>query len=354
MVNAPGLFVVKGTDLLRRAVLNLAKHRDLYKFTSVNMDVRDLEGKDMTLNRREFVAGLVASASAPTASLAKAVGSGQLTLGDMQVMTLSDGHLTLPRAMLFAGLEPDAVDQILQSRGVPDGPIHPPINVTLLRHAGRVVLFDAGSGPGFQNTAGQLTSALDTAGVAPEEVTHVVFTHCHPDHLWGVLDDFDDPLFPNAEYLMGEAEWAYWFDPDTASTISGDRASMAVGARRRLEVMEERLSRFIDGQEVLPGVAAHASYGHTPGHMSFELRDGQKSLLIGGDAIGNHHVSFAKPEWSIGTDQDGELAGKTRARLLDMLAHEQMQLIGYHFPNGGIGRVEAVQGAYRFVPSYGE
>jgi glyoxylase-like metal-dependent hydrolase (beta-lactamase superfamily II) len=312
----------------------------------------------MTVKRREFITGVSAAMSAglllPAASWANTGMSRSLTLGEMQVTTLSDGHLTLPRSLLFASLDPEAVDQILQARGIAAGPMHPPLNVTLLRHAGRLVLFDAGSGPGFQNTAGQLTAALDAAGVTPDEISHVVFTHCHPDHLWGVLDDFDDPLFPNAQYLMGEAEWAYWFDPNTASTISGDRASMAVGALRRLEVMEERLSRFGDGQEILPGVAAHASHGHTPGHMSFELRDGQQSLLIGGDAIGNHHVSFAQPEWAIGTDQDANLAAKTRLRLLDMLSHDQMQLIGYHLPKGGICRVEKAPTGYRFISSFEE
>lgn len=300
------------------------------------------------MKRREFMAGLAAGLAVPATGWAQSGGS--LTLGEMQVTTLSDGHLTLPRPMLFAGLDPAAVDEILVAQGVAAGPIHPPINVTLLRHQGRVVLFDAGAGPGFQSTAGDLAASLEAAGVSPEEVSHVVFTHCHPDHLWGVLDDFDDPLFPEAQYMMGETEWAYWYDPNTASTIAADRASMAVGARRRLEAIEERLTRFRDGAEILPGVAAHASFGHTPGHMSFELRDGQHSVLIGGDAIGNAHVSFAEPEWAIGTDQDAEQAAKSRLRLLDMLAHDQMQLIGYHLPNGGIGRVEVAQSGYRFVP----
>jgi glyoxylase-like metal-dependent hydrolase (beta-lactamase superfamily II) len=284
----------------------------------------------------------------PTLTWADINRPAQVALGEMQVMTLSDGHLTLPRSMLFADLEPDAVDRILRVHRVAEGPIHPPVNVTLLRHEGRVVLFDAGSGSGFQATAGKLATALDAAGVSPEDVTHIVFTHCHPDHLWGVLDDFDDPLFPNAEYMMGADEWDYWYDPNTASTISGDRASMAVGARRRLEIIEERLSRFGDGQEILPGVAAHATYGHTPGHMSFELRNGGQSLLVVGDAIGNHHVNFSEPEWHIGTDQDAEQAAKTRRRLLDMLWHDQMQMIGYHFPNGGIGWVRNAKTGFRF------
>ncbi|MEP2717183.1 MBL fold metallo-hydrolase [Pseudophaeobacter sp.] len=298
----------------------------------------------MTVNRRAVIAGLTAGLLLPRFAFAA-----DLSLGDMRVETLSDGHLTLPRSMLFAGLEPEAVDDILQACGVAKGAILPPINVTLLRHEGRVVLFDAGSGPSFQASAGQLALALEVVGISPEEVTHVVFTHCHPDHLWGVLDDFDDPLFPNAEYLLGQGEWDYWFDPNTASTIAGERASMAVGAHRRLEVIEDRVTRFRAGDEILPGVLAHASFGHTPGHMSFELRSGTESLLIGGDAIGNHHVSFAEPSWPIGTDQDAEAAAQTRLRLLDMLALDQMQLIGYHLPKGGIGRVERQGSGFRFV-----
>ncbi|WP_232405700.1 MBL fold metallo-hydrolase [Pseudophaeobacter flagellatus] len=310
-------------------------------------------GKDMTVNRRDVMTGLAAGLATglllPGQGWATA-GAAGLTIGDMQLQTLSDGHLVLPRAMLFAGLEPAAVDQILQAKGIGAGPIEPPINVTLLRHGNRVVLFDTGAGPSFQASAGRLLSVLETAGLSPEEVTHVVFTHCHPDHLWGVLDDFDDPLFSNADYLMGRVEWDYWFDPNTASTISNERASMAVGARRRMQIVAERTTRFEDGQEILPGIEAQASYGHTPGHMCFALRSSGESLLIGGDAIGNHHVSFAEPDWPIGTDQDAAQAAKSRLRLLDMLVHDQMRLIGTHLPQGGIGRVEQLGGGFQFIP----
>ena len=105
----------------------------------------------------------------------------------------------------------------------------------------------------------------------------------------GVLDDFDDLMFPQAEYLMGAEEWAYWRDPATVDTIGEARASFAVGAARRLAAIEDRVRHFRDGEEVLPGVAAVATFGHTPGHMSFELRQGTQAVLIGGDAIGNHH-----------------------------------------------------------------
>lgn len=124
---------------------------------------------------------------------------------------------------------------------------------------------------------------------------------------------------------------------------------MAVGARRRLQALSDRMSLVSDGAEILPGVVAHATFGHTPGHMSFELRDGGESLLVGGDAIGNHHVSLAEPGWRIGTDQEPETAAKTRKRLLDMLAQDNIRLIGYHFPNGGVGRVERLGDGFIFV-----
>lgn len=310
----------------------------------------------MTFNRRQMMAGLGASLGTGVMLPGQSSWASEtrseaqhLMLGDVRVQTLSDGHLTLPRSVLFPDIEPSDVDQILKAEGIDEGPMQPPINVTLMRDGNRVVLFDTGSGPAFQATAGELPAALERAGVTADEVTHVVFTHCHPDHLWGVLDDFDDPLFPEAEYLMGQQEWDYWFAPDTAQSIGSERASMAVGARRRMEAIEDRLRRFGDGEEVLPGVAAHATYGHTPGHMSFEIRQGHESVMIGGDAIGNHHVSFAEPDWPIGTDQDAQAAAQTRKRLLDMLSHEQMQLIGYHLPGGGLGRVERQGDRFRFV-----
>lgn len=304
----------------------------------------------MQLDRRQVLAALGASFLVPAQGWAGAGGQGaRVSIGGMQVQTLSDGHLRLPRSVLFEGLNPDAVDQILKAHGVADGPIEPPINVTLLRDQGRVVLFDAGSGPGFQDTAGRLADTLEAEGVSVDDVTHVVFTHCHPDHLWGIVDDFDELLFPNAEYMMGQVEWDYWFAADLATRMPSERAAMAVGARRRMAQIEDRVTRFKDGEEILPGVAAHATFGHTPGHMSFELRDAGESILIVGDAIGNNSISFERPDWPIGTDQDAEAAAQTRIRLLDMLAKDNMRLIGYHFINGGLGIVERSQNSYRFV-----
>lgn len=304
----------------------------------------------MALTRRTLLQGAGASLGLAGLGMRPAFAADALSVGSMQVRTLSDGTLTLPPEFIFAPMPQDQLAPIKAEFGIGDGPLTPDCNVTLLQDGENTVLFDVGSGTGFQDSAGLLVDALDEAGVAPEDVTHVVFTHGHPDHLWGVLDDFDDPLFTEASYLMGRAEWDYWWDPKTVDSIEAARTTMAIGAKRRMESIEDMVTLFDDGEEILPGVAARASYGHTPGHMAFELRQGSESVMVVGDAIGNHHVAFAAPSWESGSDQDRATAVATRLSLLDQLAAEQTRLIGYHLPGGGMGRVERKGDAYRFVP----
>ncbi|MBE1283299.1 MAG: MBL fold metallo-hydrolase [Rhodobacteraceae bacterium] len=305
----------------------------------------------MKFNRRHFLstaAAAVTTGAVSTLNAPKLWAASEMTLGSATLQTLSDGYLTLPPEFIFGPMPKDQLQSVLATYEIGDS-LTPDCNVTLLRDGNTVALFDVGAGTAFQDSAGQLLGALEAAGLTPEDVTHVIFTHAHPDHLWGVLDDFDDPLFLNAQHMMGQVEWEYWFDPDTVNTIQSERASMAVGARRRMEVLEDQITLFQDGDEVLPGVAALASHGHTPGHMAFEVRQGSDAAMIVGDAIGNHHVGFAKPDWRSGSDQDQEMGVQSRKMLLDRLASEQMALIGFHLPDGGIGRAERDGTGYRFV-----
>ena len=301
----------------------------------------------MELGRRQIIFGLgglaLGGISAPTFAQT-------IALGQMTITSVSDGNLVLPGTLFFDGLPRDQLDPILAKHGQSFDDLRPPCNLTLLRNGDALVLFDAGSGAGFMPSAGTMLESLEAVDVAPEDITHVVFTHAHPDHLWGILDDFDDPVFPDAELMISQTEWDYWTNPETVDSIGEARTSFAVGAARRLDAVEDQMRFIKDGEEIMSGVMAHASFGHTPGHMSFELRDGSNAILVGGDAIGNGHVAFERPEWSSGADQDPELGAQTRTRLLDKLATDKMALMGFHLPNGGLGRVERDGSAYRFVP----
>ena len=300
----------------------------------------------MTLSRRTFLQG---AAALPVLGAMPRLATANMALGSATLTTVSDGSLMLPGSFIFDPMPKDELAPILAQYGQDSERLTPECNLALYRDGTNTVLFDVGSGPDFMPTAGTIVDSLDAIGLAPEDITHVLFTHAHPDHIWGLLDDFDEPLFYEASYMMGRAEWDYWWNPETVNTIGDARAAFAVGAKRRMEAIEDAVMLFDDGDEVLPGIAALSTPGHTPGHMAFEVRQGTEAALIVGDAIGNHHVAFAKPGWESGSDQDGITAAATRQMLLDRLSQEQMALVGFHLPDGGIGRAEKEGSAYRFV-----
>lgn len=303
----------------------------------------------MKISRRTLLTAastMIATGLLPTKSV---WANSNLKIGSKTIDVLSDGHLSLPASMLFSDISEKDLLPILEKYDLPIDQLQPDCNLTVIRDEDRIILFDVGAGPNFMPSAGKLTEAMDAMGLDPADVTHVVFTHAHPDHLWGLLDEFDDPLFPNAQHMIGKQEWDYWINPKTIDTIGEERQAFAVGANRLLMTMENNISFFKFGEEILPGIMARNSIGHTPGHTAFEVKGGSESLMIVGDAIGNHHVAFEKPAWLAGSDQDKDLGVKSRVSLLDQIASEKMMMIGYHLPNPGIGRAEKIGDGYRFI-----
>ena len=297
------------------------------------------------LTRRRLLASMALAPGFLTATRLHA----SLDLGGATLSTVSDGHMQLPGGFLFDPMPQEELPPLLAEMGISPEVLTPECNLTLYQDGTNTVLFDAGAGPDFMPTTGTITDSLATAGVAPEDVTHVVFTHAHPDHIWGVLDDFDDPLFPNASHHIGRAEWDFWWNPETVNALPEARKVFAVGAKRRLEAIEDAVDFFDDGAELLPGITALETPGHTPGHMAFEVGTGPSRALILGDAIANHHIALRRPDWPNGPDQDRAMAAETRLRLLDKITTDDLTVIGFHMPNGGIGRIDRVADGYQFV-----
>ncbi|MCF6301768.1 MAG: MBL fold metallo-hydrolase [Devosiaceae bacterium] len=305
----------------------------------------------MKVTRRTILAGGASALGISLLNSNSVWASTSMQLGNIRIDTLSDGNLVLPGSFILGDNPVAEADAILAAHGLTRERFEPDCNITLMRDGERTILFDVGAGPDFQQSAGKLSQALELAEVDPYDITHVVFTHAHPDHLWGLLDDFDDLAFPEATYLIGRTEWDYWINPETKNNISEARQSFAVGANRRLLAIENNVEFFDDGQEILPGIAARATFGHTPGHMAFEVRSGSEAAMIVGDAIANHHIAFARPDWASGSDQDADMGAATRVSLLDQLAGDKMSVIGFHLPAPGIGYVEKTSEGYAFLPA---
>lgn len=314
------------------------------------------------ISRRQLVTGAGAIAGLAVAgalprplggaipALAAAAQSHTFKLGEFEITVVSDGHLMLP-ARLAAPEAPEAERAAaLAAAGTSGDMSQPPTNVTVIKTGKDIIVVDAGSGPNFMPTAGKLSANLEAAGISADAVTKVVFTHGHPDHLWGALDDFEEsPRFANATHLMGAAEWDYWISDDAEKGLPADRATFVAAARRNIAGIETKAERIKVGQEIAPGIRTFDTPGHTQGHISLELASGGETLVVLGDALTHPVISFAHPEWRPAADHVPELAVETRKRLLDKLSAEKSRVIGFHLPFPGIGRVEKKDGAFAYV-----
>lgn len=306
----------------------------------------------VTIDRRQMIAGALGAATAGTgAPPVVATGVPRWRLGDWQISVYSDGHMVVPAAQQALGADPDALARALAAAGQAGERIEPAMNITLAERGDVRVLFDTGAGAHFMPTTGKLRESLSAVGIAPQSITHVVFTHAHPDHIWGTLDDFDDePVFAAATYVIAEAEWNFWMAPDAEARLPEDRKNFAAGARRNLGRVRERIRTVKPGAEIVAGIVALDTSGHTAGHMSAALAGGGESLVILGDALIHPVISFQHPEWRpAGDHHDPAKAVETRKRLLDRLAGDRSRIVGYHLPAPGLGRVERRGTGYRFV-----
>ena len=223
----------------------------------------------MAINRRTLLKSSALgtlSFAIPTLTLS------QIDLGSATISTISDGAITLPGSLSFDSSMPASeLEVILEDFDLSKDELTRECNLTLYQSGKKKVLFDAGAGVDFLSGMGTLVESLEAIDLSTDDITDVVFTHAHPDHIWGVLDDFDDLTFQNANYHIGRMEWDYWFDTETVNKVREDRIPMAVGAKRRLEALEGNINLFDSNDEIIDGIKALLTPGHSPGHMSFEV-----------------------------------------------------------------------------------
>lgn len=268
---------------------------------------------------------------------------------NFELLSISDGHLSLPINFLFPNVPADQVVEMLGGDVHDSKTVKSGLNVSVMKSGNRVILFDVGSGTNFFPSAGTFSAELENAGITSDQVTDIVFTHGHPDHLWGILDDFDELAFPEATLHISQTEFDFWMDSQTLLKMPENRQSFAVGAKNRLQAVADRIVTFKTGAEILPGVEAFDSKGHTPGHTSYIIHTDDDPIMIIGDAVTNHIISFQKPDWPSGSDFDTEVGITTRKKVLDRLAGDNMRFVGYHLPNNGFGRAKKTAAGYRFI-----
>ncbi|MCK9494947.1 MAG: MBL fold metallo-hydrolase [Dehalococcoidia bacterium] len=255
----------------------------------------------------------------------------RITVGAVEIVSLYD------EAFLFdpQRVWPDAGAGIEAYRNQlePDGQLGMDCLCFLLRAEGQTVLVDTGLGP---ESNGQLMDELRAAGIAPEEVDQVVFTHLHGDHTgWNLDRQSGQPLFPRATYLVPKGDW------DDQTTKSQPSASFTrdVAPLRLLDRME----LIEDGYVLGPSFTAIHTPGHTPGHTSIAVTSNGEQALILGDVFLTP-IDVQEPDWSSTFDSDMDVARTTRHAILDRLETSGELVAPAHVRSPGFGRIMRVEG----------
>jgi glyoxylase-like metal-dependent hydrolase (beta-lactamase superfamily II) len=294
---------------------------------------------------------LSSAAKSPASRLAIAANNTRFVQGDFAITIVSDGTITVPIDIVAPEGSPEERSEILLRTGNPNaGLVESKTNIPIIRKGNDLIIVDVGSGDKYQPSDGRLSENLKASGIDVGTITKVVFTHAHPDHIWGTLTENGGLRFPNATYYVGATEWDFWMDPDYVNRMPAELHEFARGAQRDLGAIKDRVVMLRPGDDIVTGLRALDTAGHTPGHLSLEMAGGE-GLIISADAATNEIASFQHPKSRFGYDMIPELAIMNRTRLIERAAADRIKLLGYHWTYPGIGFAERKGNGYRYVPA---
>ena len=261
----------------------------------------------------------------------------RITVGDVEIIALSDGTGARPASWMF----PDDGERALETYGdLLDADANVVLNFGcfVLRADGQTVLVDAGNGP---ERGGPLLEQLVEAGVRPDEIDLVLFTHLHGDHTgWNIDRATGAARFSRATYLVPRFDFDYYTSLESAS-VARDIAPLA--ALDALDLIEAE-------RALTPSLTTLATPGHTPGHTGIVVTSQGRHALVIGDAFVSR-VSLAEPSWRVAADWDAEVAATTRRALLERADRDGAVVALSHFPTPGLGRFGTIEGERRvWVP----
>ena len=197
---------------------------------------------------------------------------------------------------------------------MPDGEADAAINTFLIKKNGKYILFDTGLG---LEKGGVMLDKLTLLNLRPEDISAICITHCHGDHIGGLVSK-GEPVFPNAEVYCSDKE---------LNAFKNDALTKEV-----VKVYDSHLHTFTAGDTLLGEIRSIAAYGHTPGHTFYQIGN----LLIVGDLIHAAALQIPHPEYCAKYDADKKSAVKTRKKAYQYIRDNQLVVAGMHLPFSGV------------------
>ncbi|RDV05880.1 MBL fold metallo-hydrolase [Undibacter mobilis] len=321
----------------------------------------------LELSRRNLMTGGAAAAAAVTtaplilaAANAQAAGGAVSPLtgvyaykmGDAEIIQVFDGARTFPIPDNFiVNLSKEETAKAYAAQYMPAGQLTITFSPLIVKVGGKTIAIDTGNGLGAnaatKGAVGNARHSMAAAGIDPKSVDIVLISHFHSDHINGLKNADGSPAYPNAQIMVPSVEQAFWTDESNASKANGPNKGNFAGVKKTMDGL--KTTPFDAGKEVAPGITAVATPGHTPGHTSFVIASGNKSVMVQGDVTNHPGVFMPNPGWHLMFDNDAQTAEATRRKVYDMASADKMPIIGYHFPFPSAGFVEKSGTGYRLV-----
>jgi glyoxylase-like metal-dependent hydrolase (beta-lactamase superfamily II) len=308
--------------------------------------------------KREFLlsialAGGVLSTAHAAAPMAKGQAPGfyQMMVGDIEVTALSDGTADLTVGKLLTHTTPAKVAAALKRSYLKD-PVQTSVNGFLINTGTKLVLIDIGSGSLFGPTVGKLADNLKAAGYRPEQIDEIYITHMHPDHVGGLMAG-DKMAFPNAVVRADKRDADFWLSQANLDKAPEGMKGFFQGAMASLNpyVAAGKFKPFDGNTELVPGVRALASHGHTPGHTTYVVESKGEKLVLIGDLIHVAAVQFPDPTVTIQFDSDSKAALAQRQKAFAAAAKGGYWVGAAHIAFPGIGHIQAAGKGYAWLPA---
>jgi len=282
----------------------------------------------------------------------------RVTVGGWTITALSDGFMRLDGGSMW-GVVPKAMWERMTPAAA-DNTILLAMRPFLVERGDVKLVIEVGLGDRWEEKwrsiyhierTDTLESTLRACNVAPEEVTHVVASHCHFDHIGAMVKEHDGalvPLFPNAHHYAPKVEIEVAKHPDHVRKAS-------YRAEDIVPVEEAGLLQGFEGEvEVLPGVKAYDAAGHSDGVSVItinEEQDGDTAIFWADVVPTGHHI---QPAYIMAYDMDVERSFENRSLWLDRAAEAGWLGLFYHDAHRPFGRIARSGQRYSFEAVEGE
>lgn len=268
-------------------------------------------------------------------------------VGDLEVLPVVDGVIRGPASMFYPSVTEEQWEPHKQF--LADGNmLEMPTGGFLVRNSSYVALIDVGMGfvERMPELGGKLLDSLAEHGHKPEDVTDVLFSHLHFDHIgWSSKDGA--AVFPNATYRCHSKDWDHFITKGIGQGPLADRLKLPP-TDTWLGPVASRFEFWDTDSAVLPGIDVCDAPGHTPGSTVMVLSSGDERAVLLGDAV-HCPVELLDEEWALVGDVDPALAKRTREALAREYEGSDIPLGAPHFPDMKFGRLLPAQGKLSFL-----